>query len=127
MTIDYAISMCDSNSAKTRISHSYRLSYGQVLGECGGLYKVGFLLFKIQQIHHHIFHFGNFIYHRHNHKCTSGHFKYIYNLHLFQCQVCCDKRQGRALGNVMQALTETKVIYSLLFQFDSTEPKRVPF
>ena len=26
------------------------------------------------------------------------------------CQVCCDKRQGRALGNVMRALTETKVI-----------------
>jgi len=52
---------CEAAGGTCTLDIICRLSYGQVLGECGGLY-----------------------------------------------QVCCDKRQGRALGNVMQALTETK-------------------
>ena len=66
------------------------------------------------------FHDGNFIYccHKHNHKCLIFLlvilFISIIIIKLIQCQVCCDKHQGKGLGNVMRALTETKVISFLL-------------
>ena len=66
------------------------------------------------------FHNGNFIYccHKHNHKCLIFLlvilFISIIIIKLIQCQVCCDKHQGKGLGNVMRALTETKVISFLL-------------
>ena len=61
-------------------------------------------------------HYGNLICpcHEHHRNCPTGHLVHWCNLH--QCQVCCDKHQGKALGNVMRALTETKVIL-ILFAF----------
>ena len=69
-----AISMCENR--KATISYSYRLSYGQVLGECGGIYQVWFLIFCCSEFSNfaqylQYVHYGNLILpcHEHNHNC----------------------------------------------------------
>ena len=72
-----------------------RLSYGQVLGECGGVYQVD--CFKSIFVDHLMY----------GQNIALSNMCLLYTGHCWK--VCCDQRQGRALGNNMRALTQTEV------------------